>query len=622
MRKNLYFLLFMILLCTAVLCGCACEHEVAVMDAAVAPTCSAEGLTEGSHCSECGEILVAQTAVEKLAHTPVTDWGTSATCAKAGKTKGSHCSVCGEVIVAQTVIEPLEHRLITDKAVPATCTSSGKTEGSRCFVCGEVFKEQEVIDPLPHTVVVDAGVAATCTSAGKTEGSHCSKCGEVFTEQKTIAKLAHKVVTDAAVAATCTTAGKTEGSHCAWCGTVFVAQKIKPAHTDTLDILEPAARPSCTRWGATGHFRCSVCKTTLHEQQYLEPAEHSYQNGTCTVCGLEKIDYTDISIYASDAGYRYFETAPKGDAMRKLYDEIMAGLTEFHSNPNMNAWYVQNTESHGNLYGIGNYDYTKHGLTYDDALTVLYLVRKDQPAFYWMVYGACGNAKTIMPVTRAEYAKGADRVKYNEILYEGVEEYVSLAEGETSVYNIALIYYDAILEKNSYAYDDAGVPQNALWAHSVIGSFLHGELVCEGYTKLFQLLLRASGVESLYVSGQVKEGAHAWNLVRLDDGNWYWFDLTWGDVNTNPYKYFGAIDGVMHTHTPSAPNEKGIGVNPPLPASAASPFRSDDVPLIGETFTSGGTTYKRISSDTVQFISGKWTGAKKMVHNGVVYLIA
>jgi hypothetical protein len=43
------------------------QHTVAV-DAAKAPTCTESGLTEGAHCSVCGEIITAQTVVGALGH--------------------------------------------------------------------------------------------------------------------------------------------------------------------------------------------------------------------------------------------------------------------------------------------------------------------------------------------------------------------------------------------------------------------------------------------------------------------------------------------------------------------------------------------------------------------------
>lgn len=78
-------------------------------DAAVAADCTNTGLTEGKHCSTCGEVLVTQTVVDALGHTEVIDAATDANCTGEGKTEGKHCSVCKEVLVAQTVIEPLGH---------------------------------------------------------------------------------------------------------------------------------------------------------------------------------------------------------------------------------------------------------------------------------------------------------------------------------------------------------------------------------------------------------------------------------------------------------------------------------------------------------------------------------
>ncbi len=79
---------------------------------AVAATCAAEGKTAGKQCSICGKILVAQTAVTKLAHTPVTDKAVAATCTETGLTEGSHCSVCGAIIEAQETVAAKGHSFV------------------------------------------------------------------------------------------------------------------------------------------------------------------------------------------------------------------------------------------------------------------------------------------------------------------------------------------------------------------------------------------------------------------------------------------------------------------------------------------------------------------------------
>ena len=80
-----------------------------VIDAAVEPTCTETGLTEGKHCSVCNEVLVAQNVVPAKGHTEVIDAAVEPTCTKTGLTEGKHCSVCNEVLVAQTVVDKLPH---------------------------------------------------------------------------------------------------------------------------------------------------------------------------------------------------------------------------------------------------------------------------------------------------------------------------------------------------------------------------------------------------------------------------------------------------------------------------------------------------------------------------------
>lgn len=162
------------------------------------------------------------------AHTVVTDTAVAATCTVKGKTEGSHCSVCGTIIVAQTETPMAEHTEFIDAAVAATCTESGKTEGKHCSVCNAVLVAQQEVKAHGHTEVVDTAVAATCTESGKTEGKHCSVCNAVLIAQQEISALGHTIVTDKAVPATTTSTGLTEGEHCSYCGEVLIAQIVIP----------------------------------------------------------------------------------------------------------------------------------------------------------------------------------------------------------------------------------------------------------------------------------------------------------------------------------------------------------------------------------------------------------
>jgi hypothetical protein len=109
-----------------------------VTDAAVAPTCTETGRTEGSHCSVCGDTIVAQKTVEALGHTKVTDKAVAATCTKSGLTAGTHCSVCNEVLTAQKTVAALGHKY-TSKVTKPTYTANGYTTYT-CSRCGNSYK--------------------------------------------------------------------------------------------------------------------------------------------------------------------------------------------------------------------------------------------------------------------------------------------------------------------------------------------------------------------------------------------------------------------------------------------------------------------------------------------------
>ena len=166
-----------------------CDNHTIVTDEAIPATCTETGLTEGSHCSVCGEIIVAQEEIPALGHKPVIVPAVASDCQHEGHTSGVQCEHCGLVYVEWSIIEKTAHTAEIDSAVEPSCTETGLTEGSHCAVCGEIITEQQIVPALGHQYEFVSAVEPTYTKEGSTEGVRCKHCGEWLIEPTKIDKL-------------------------------------------------------------------------------------------------------------------------------------------------------------------------------------------------------------------------------------------------------------------------------------------------------------------------------------------------------------------------------------------------------------------------------------------------
>ena len=204
-----------------------------VADEAVAPTCTKNGLTEGSHCAVCGEVIVAQRTVPAPGHELSYHAGQAATCTQAGWNAYETCGNCGYTTYAE--IPALDHNY-----VDGVCTRCGASDPDAQPTPGGTDEPDE---PHVHTEVADKAVAPTCTKNGLTEGSHCAVCGEVIVAQRTVPAPGHELSYHAGQAATCTQAGWNAYETCGNCGYTTYAE-IPALDHNYVDGV-------CTRCGAS-----------------------------------------------------------------------------------------------------------------------------------------------------------------------------------------------------------------------------------------------------------------------------------------------------------------------------------------------------------------------------------
>lgn len=276
-------------------------HNLAPI-AAVEPTCTTEGKTEGVQCTDCGLITVAQTTIAPVGH----KLGAAATC-----TTAQTCELCDHVFVealghnapAPTCTEDSVCKRCGEKqadalghkpANDATCT-----EASICGVCDEV-----VAEALGHTYPSDcySGLCEVCgadDSYVEGNGNHtfyyecdgtCNKCYQFVNWEA-----GHQMVYHAPKESTCTEAGNTEYWQCELCGHCWDNEygmfSPNPVFRFMLPLAEHEYRYECDA-------HCMNCYELTNEN-----AAHSFTHvdavaPTCTDNGNVEYNRCDLCGYA------------------------------------------------------------------------------------------------------------------------------------------------------------------------------------------------------------------------------------------------------------------------------------------------------------------------------------
>ena len=117
-----------------------CEHTP-VLDAAVAPTCTETGLTDGSHCSKCNAVLRKQEEISALGHDEQHHNAKEPTCTEVGWDEYVTCSRCDYTTFVEK--SALGHNFINkicercgSKYYSEGLTYRFDTEGNWCIVTG------------------------------------------------------------------------------------------------------------------------------------------------------------------------------------------------------------------------------------------------------------------------------------------------------------------------------------------------------------------------------------------------------------------------------------------------------------------------------------------------------
>ena len=633
-----------------------CDHAPTVIPA-VEPTCSKSGMTEGSACALCGELLKAPAELSPVGHaySPAQDF---------------RCAFCGEqavcplpVIVPSGTVEvswgdtltltwshaeespfPTAYMVFctdgqgrtvelwdgwkTETACELPCVRDGET--LTLTVCGCFTGDGEPVEATrsvsePLTVVIRA--RETLESPGFIAGN----------------RLTVPVGRDATIVWSPVNPENPENGQI-----MYALTLVGPdgSERDLSAISETVCTIPAEQLREVGSYTLRIIARDAAET-YRESAPATLLISVTANAPAGEEDFTNPLRYASDYYYNYLGTCPKGEKLQSYYRVIDETMADFHrSGANAESVEVTGGKIH---YYAAKLNFSYFGLTLEEAKSVRQLYVYDHPLYYWIGNVFVYTSTSLYLCVDPDYAEGSVRDARNAMIYDGI---AAMAEGltaEASPYNLALAYYERLLDHADYAYEEDGeTPQDDLWAHSIVGVFDPDKraVVCEGFAKAYSLLLNYHGVENISVPGMSRGVGHLWNLLRLENGEWYWCDITWDDSTHSPlgtdYKYFCVTDtqdvlfyyvrdgieaGKDYTFSGSSTfmddhtvqwDGISLDMSRAIPARADMPYGSDGMTL-RETFTVDGMTYALTGYGKVQLVAAE-SGRSLTVSETVTYL--
>lgn len=337
--------------------------------------------------------------------------------------------------------------------------------------------------------------------------------------------------------------------------------------------------------------------------------------------GYESSDF--FNDCGADYGYKSFSTKENGDAFKKLYVRILSLMEECY----FSTEDVEKSDFSGHEYCcIGKAEYKTLGLTNEEIFQVYLSVLYDHPLVYFGSNTIMYDGSELYIFINESFASGDVRNEYSQKVSAIMEEFQTLTSNAQSNYEIVKLVHDKIACTVDYAYESDGMtPKNNDFVHNISGYLSdEKEVVCDGYSKTFGAVLNYLDIENIFVSGWgVKQGdatpdgkGHAWNMVRLGNGKYYFVDVTYDDGGK-----YGVFDNylcigtdIFNDHSvlkkgesnysyymydlPDCPSERFSGLD--------SLVKADDPEYVDEDATPcGDNVFWKLDEDGIMTIYGK-----------------
>lgn len=179
---------------------------------------------------------------------------------------------------------------------------------------------------------------------------------------------------------------------------------------------------------------------------------------------------------------------------------------------------------------------------------IMYAVSLDHPEMFWY-HGYSYRYKYIKSTREVVYVEytlvgpvvsGTSDPVYSPSEYSTINdemwvEFHRVAEelnlANRTRYSFAKTLHDYLCDTVSYVIDDRS-------CFDPYGTLVNKQAVCQGYAETFKMFCDYYDIPCVSLTGTAAGGAHMWNAMQMEDGEWYILDITWDDPESVNYEAF------------------------------------------------------------------------------------
>ena len=259
-----------------------------------------------------------------------------------------------------------------------------------------------------------------------------------------------------------------------------------------------------------------------------------------------------------DYGYQDMKKRSNTEGRQYLYRELKKESEAFTTgNADAEEYMLNDTIP---IYIVGKINVQQYQMTAKEMVETYFTFRNDNPQFFWVDNMVVYSSNYLMLLSYGDYEQAVERKEtLNEIVDTQRNVYQSGITSTDSKYEKVLKIHDALIKDIEYD-EDVYSGEEAETSHSIAGAMTSAKTaVCEGYAKVMQLMMNCYDVENIYVTGIANGGGHAWNMVQMNDGKYYWLDATWDDQEYEDFQhsYFLVGNSNFEGHTINLPTDEG-----------------------------------------------------------------